>query len=100
MSPLKHFLPQMLVQNQRFDNMPPYRHPTTGVIYDQFKEFNNRVYLHSALEFSTPEFQLINIEDIDAVLISSQSFMLALPYLTRMPGFRAQVYIKRNRIPI
>lgn len=91
LSPLKHFLPQTLVQNQRLESMPNYRHPSSGVIYEQLKEFNNRVYLNSALEFSTPQFDLINIEDIDAVLISSQSFMLALPYLTRMPGFRAQV---------
>lgn len=96
MTTLKHFIPQTLVHNQRFESMPSYRHPNTGVVYDQLKDFNNRVYLNAPLEFSTPQFDLINVEDIDVVLISSYSFMLALPYLTRMPGFRAQVNLDHS----
>ncbi|RNA33688.1 integrator complex subunit 9 [Brachionus plicatilis] len=88
---LQHFIPQMLVQNQRFESIPSHRSPN-GTVYDNIKELNNRFYLNSPLEFSVPQFNLINIEDIDAVLISNSNFMLALPYLTRLKGFRANIY--------
>jgi integrator complex subunit 9 len=94
MKTLQHFLPQMLVQNQRFENMPTYRSANNqnGQVFDHIKEFNGRFYLNTALEFSLPEFNLINIEDLDVVLISSSNAILALPYLTKMKGFRAMVY--------
>lgn len=88
---LQHFIPQMLVQNQRFESIPSHRSPN-GTVYDNIKELNNRFYLNSPLEFCIPQFNLINIEDIDAVLISNPNFMLALPYLTRLKGFRANIY--------
>lgn len=91
MRTLHHFLPQLLVPNQRFENMPNFRLPT-GTPVESTVEFNNRIYLNSPLEFSAPQFDLINVEDIDAVLISNFNSMLALPYLTRMKGFRANIY--------
>lgn len=91
MKTVQHFIPQMLVVNQRFESMPNYRSPN-GTTYENIKEYNNRVYLNSTLEFSIPQFNLINIEDLDAVLISHPNFMLALPYLTRLKGFRADIY--------
>jgi len=72
--------------------MPNFRTPT-GLPIDSAKEYNNRVYLNSTLEFSTPQFDLINVEDLDAVLISNFNSMLALPYLTRMKEFRACIYV-------
>jgi integrator complex subunit 9 len=92
MKPLQHFLPQMLVPAQRFENMPNFR-THTGVQIDSTKEFNSRVYLNSTLEFSAPQFDLINIEDLDAVLISNFNSMLALPYLTKLKEFRANIYV-------
>ena len=91
MKPLQHFLPQMLVPNQRFENMMNFRTPS-GNPMENAKEFNNRVFLNSTLEFSPPQFELINIEELDAVLISNFDSMLALPYLTRMKEFRASIY--------
>ena len=91
MKPLQYFLPQMLVSNQRIETMPGFR-SSNGAVFDQIKEFNNRIYLNSTPEFSVPEFNLINVEDLDAVLISNANTILALPYLTKMPGFRAQIY--------
>lgn len=89
---LQHFLPLMLVPTQRFENTPNFR-TNTGVQIDSAKEFNNRVFINSTLEFSTPQFDLINIEDIDAVLISNFNSMLALPYLTKLKEFRANIYV-------
>ena len=88
---LKYFLPQMLVPNQRFENFPNCRGPN-GAQLDNVKEFNNRIFINSVLEFGVPQFNMINIEDIDAVLISNYNAMLALPYLTKMKGFRAAIY--------
>jgi len=88
---LKYFLPQMLVPNQRFENFPNCRAPN-GSQLENVKEFNNRIFINSTLEFGVPQFNLINIEDIDAVLISNYNSMLALPYLTKMKGFRADIY--------
>merc|ERR1712127_686366 len=71
--------------------MPSFR-LQNGTPIESTVEFNNRVYLNSPLEFSTPQFDLINIEDIDAVFISNFNSMLALPYLTKLKGFRANIY--------
>ncbi len=97
MRTLQYFLPQMLVPNQRFESMPFYRNQQ-GQQFENLKEFNNRIYLNSSLEFSVPEFNLINVEDLDAVLISNYNCMLALPYLTKMKGFRASIYCTGNFI--
>jgi integrator complex subunit 9 len=91
---LQHFLPQMLVPNQRFESMPFFRLPN-GTPIECTKEFNNRVYLNSTIEFSLPQFDLINIEDLDVVLISNFNSMLALPYLCKLKGFRANIYVKK-----
>lgn len=91
MKSLQYYLPQMLVPNQRFENMPNYRTPN-GAQLDYIKEFNNRIFINSPLEFGVPQFNLINIEDLDAVLISNYNSMLALPYLTKLNGFRATIY--------
>jgi integrator complex subunit 9 len=91
MKTLHYFLPKMLVPNQRLENMPIYRLPN-GAQLEYLREYNNRAYLSSTFEFSLPQFDLINVEDLDAVLISNYNTMLALPYLTRMKGFRASVY--------
>jgi integrator complex subunit 9 len=88
---LQYFLPQLAVLNQRFENMPVFR-TQSGQIIENLKELNNRFFLNSTLEFSMPEFDLINIEDLDAVLISNYNSMLALPYLTKLAGFRATIY--------
>jgi integrator complex subunit 9 len=86
MKTLQYFLPQTPVPNQRFESIPFYRQ------FDNVKELNSKLFINTTLEFSIPEFNLINIEDIDAVLISNYNFMLALPYLTKMKGFRANIY--------
>ncbi|CAF0809066.1 unnamed protein product [Brachionus calyciflorus] len=91
MKTLQHFIPQMLVLNQRFESIPNHRSPN-GTVYENIKELNNRFYLNTQLEFCIPEFNLINIEDLDAVLITNPNNMLALPYLTRLKGFRANIY--------
>ena len=46
---------------------------------------------------ATPEFlgpctDLVDVRDIDAVLVSNYTCMLALPYITEQPGFRGVVY--------
>ena len=88
---IENFFPIMLVQNQRYEHMLNYK-LRNGKIIENIKEYNNRILINSMLEFSPPEFNLINIEDIDAVLISNYNTMLALPYLTRLKQFRGVIY--------
>jgi integrator complex subunit 9 len=93
MKSLQYFIPQLLVPTQRFDHIPDWRATApNGQVLHNIKEFNNRFFINSSVEFSLPQFNLINIEDIDAILISNQNTMLALPFLTKMKGFRATVY--------
>lgn len=92
MKTLQYFMPKMLVKNQRFESMPQLRAQNGTQIYDNVKEFNNRIFLNSEFEFCLPQFNLINIEDIDIVLISNFNTMLALPYLTKLKHFRATIY--------
>jgi integrator complex subunit 9 len=88
-----NFLPHMQINSQRYENLPNYRfNNQVEQQCDSIKEVNSRAYISSLIEFSMPEFSLINIEDIDCVLISNAHAMLALPYLTRMKKFRAVVY--------
>lgn len=104
---LQHFLPQSLTTQSTSSSpssslyslsaaaslLNSYRSPQNGLVYEHIKEFNGRVYLNTQpVEFGVPEFSLINVEDLDAVVISNADYMLALPYLTRLPGFRAQVF--------
>ena len=88
---VESFFPIMLVQHQRYENMLNYK-MRNGKVIENIKEYNNRIFINSMLEFSPPEFNLIHIEDIDAVVISNYNTMLALPFLTRMKQFRGVIY--------
>ena len=88
---IEHFFPVMLVQHQRYEHMMNYK-LRNGKIIENIKEYNNRIFINSMLEFSPPEFNLIHIEDIDAVVISNHNSMLALPFLTKMKQFRGVIY--------
>ena len=54
-----HFMPQMLVPNPRIESMPNFRMPN-GQSLEFIKEFNNRTYVNAPIEFSTPQFDMIN----------------------------------------
>lgn len=44
------------------------------------------------LKFHYPQFEMINIQDIDVVCITNYHNMLALPYLTEYLGFNGRIY--------
>ena len=67
---LQHFLPIQSVQNQRYDSMQNYKLKNGNIMDNSIKEYNNRIFINSMLEFQKPQFNLINIEDIDCVLLS------------------------------
>lgn len=88
---VEKFFPVALVQNQRYEHMTNHK-LKNGKSIENIKEYNNHIFINSTIEFSPPEFNLINVEDVDAVLISNYHTMLALPYLTKLKNFRAAVY--------
>jgi hypothetical protein len=55
------------------------------------REQNGRVLIDSEPEFLAPHPEFFNWADIDAILISNYTCMLALPYITEKTGFRQEV---------
>ena len=68
-----------------------------GVIFHIFhlqviRECCNRFFIDGEPEFGTPQEDILDVCEIDAVLISNYLSMLALPFVTESPGFRGAVY--------
>ncbi|XP_076460396.1 integrator complex subunit 9-like [Babylonia areolata] len=58
----------------------------------ELKECAGKVFIDGAFEFAVPEFGLVDMSQIDAILISNHSTMLALPYLTKFTNFRGKIF--------
>ncbi|KAK3577284.1 hypothetical protein CHS0354_008377 [Potamilus streckersoni] len=58
----------------------------------ELRECGNRVFVDGVLEFATPELGMVDMAQVDAILISSCTNMLALPYITEYTGFKGVVY--------
>lgn len=59
----------------------------------ELKDCGGRVLVDGAPEFGIPEMDLVDLSSLDAILISSYSCMLALPYITEYTGFKGTVYL-------
>jgi len=57
------------------------------------KESCGRVFVDSVPEFSPPLEKIIDFSEIDAILISNYTCMLALPFITEGTGFKGIVYM-------
>ena len=57
MKTIENFFPIMLVQNQRYEHLNNFK-LKNGKIIENIKEYNNRIFINSILEFSPPEFCL------------------------------------------
>ncbi len=49
--------------------------------------------MDSAPEFSAPDLALIDLSEVDAVLISNYTSLLALPFVTENASFRGSVFL-------
>lgn len=94
-STLLHYLPIPLVHSEKFSKLPgwcPREVPASVKLETELKECAGKVFLDGEPEFAIPEFDLVNMSEIDAILISNYHCMLALPYLTEYTNFRGVIY--------
>uniref|UniRef100_A0A2C9L1D1 Beta-Casp domain-containing protein n=1 Tax=Biomphalaria glabrata TaxID=6526 RepID=A0A2C9L1D1_BIOGL len=59
----------------------------------ELKECGGRLLVDGNPEFSIPETGIVDLSTLDAILISSYSCMLALPYITEYTGFKGTIYM-------
>lgn len=95
---VQNFLPLPAATNSHLENLPSWSPPSgqstqlQKEVSEELKECGGRVYVDGALEFSPPEIRMVNMSQIDIILISSYTCMLALPYLTEYTGFKGIIY--------
>eukprot|EP01129_Flabellula_baltica_P003495 TRINITY_DN13248_c0_g1_i1.p1 TRINITY_DN13248_c0_g1~~TRINITY_DN13248_c0_g1_i1.p1 ORF type:complete len:648 (+),score=125.18 TRINITY_DN13248_c0_g1_i1:143-2086(+) len=68
---------------------------------DIFVDFGNYVFINdSDIKFHLPQFNMIDIADIDVILISNYHNLMALPYLTEYLGFTGSIFATEPVIQI
>lgn len=66
----------------------------------ELKENNQRVFVDSTPEFAPPLEKVIDFSEVDAILISNYTCMLALPFITEGTGFKGIVYATEPTVQI
>ena len=105
-----NFLPLGLVQSDKLANLPSWNAPSSGGQHQHAEQLaqlqaqnelrestiQGRVYVDSVPEFLAPDVASGGLEDlanVDAILISNYTTMLALPYITERTKFRGSVFM-------
>lgn len=91
LSPLQHYLPIPPVMQARVNTLPTYSGGELN-LESELRDQNGRILIDSEPEFLAPHQEFFNWADIDAILVSNYTCMLALPYITEKTGFRGKVY--------
>lgn len=98
LSQIVSFVPLPLVSGSKINKLPDWLLATEKfgkdgeALKEELKECNNRVFVNGTLEFSTPETRIVDLSQVDAILISNSSCMLALPFITEYTGFKGVIY--------
>lgn len=102
LAPLMSFLPQPPVPSTRLSSLPRYEppHVSDPALSHELKECCGRVFVDSPPEFCPPLDKVVDFSQLDAILISNYTCMLALPYITEGTGFRGQVYATEPTLQI
>lgn len=90
-----NFLPLSLVPTSRLSHLSNFipRNCPDPQVEGELKDCDGRVFVNSAPEFCPPLQKLIDFSEVDAILISNHSTMLALPYVTEGTGFHGVIYM-------
>uniref|UniRef100_A0A1Q3F5E0 Putative cleavage and polyadenylation specificity factor cpsf subunit n=1 Tax=Culex tarsalis TaxID=7177 RepID=A0A1Q3F5E0_CULTA len=101
-SSVLNFLPLPLVQSARFHSMPNWncRDPDIQLDDGEIKECCGCAFINSAPEFVPPLDKIINFSEIDVILISNYTNMMALPFITEGTGFSGTVYATEPTLQI
>lgn len=95
MSSLHYFLPLPVVHSSHFSSLPkwsPKDNRDAAKLKEVLRECGGRVFVDSIPEFSTPQFGMVDMSEIDAIFISNYHNMVALPFVTEYSHFRGKVY--------
>ena len=90
LTPSLSFLPLSVVESSRPRGEPVDKQGLEG----ELRDCGGTVLVDSQPEVLPPQEGLFNFCDIDAILISNYTCMLALPYITETKGFRGKVIVK------
>ncbi|KAI8437887.1 hypothetical protein MSG28_010569 [Choristoneura fumiferana] len=88
-----NFLPLPPVPSTRLAALPSYTPPhiTDPLLDGELKECCGRVFVDSAPEWVPPLDKVVDFAQLDVLLVSNYTCMLALPFVLDAPGFRGQV---------
>jgi len=90
LSPLENYLPIPLVSSAKVYSLPQNSGGDLN-LEAELREANGRVYIDSEPDFLPPTHEFFNFSDIDVILISNYTCMLALPYIMENKAFRGKV---------
>ncbi|CAL1529040.1 unnamed protein product [Lymnaea stagnalis] len=101
-----HFVPLLVVPGFQVSKAHSWsqggdkRNRVPDEVVQELKDCGGRLLVDGAPEFSIPETGIIDLSTLDAILISSYSCMLALPYITEYTGFKGTVYMTEPTLHI
>ncbi|XP_014216076.1 integrator complex subunit 9 [Copidosoma floridanum] len=95
MQSVLNFMPMPMVPSARFNSLPnwvPRDNYQDWKIEGELKECCGRLFVDSTPEFCPPLEKITDFSEIDAILISNYTCMLALPFITEGTGFKGVIY--------
>ncbi|XP_039760148.1 integrator complex subunit 9 [Pararge aegeria] len=97
-----NFLPLPPVPSTRLASLPNYTPPHINdpLLEGELKECCGRVFVDSVPEFCPPLDKVVDFSQLDVILISNYTCMLALPFVTEDTGFKGQVYATEPTLQI
>ncbi|XP_052737436.1 integrator complex subunit 9 [Bicyclus anynana] len=99
---LLSFLPLPPVPSTRLAALPAYSppHVSDPLLDGELKECCGRVFVDSVPEFCPPLDKVVDFSQLDVILISNYTCMLALPFVTEDTGFKGRVYATEPTLQI
>ncbi|CAG4972499.1 unnamed protein product [Colias eurytheme] len=97
-----NFLPLPPVPSTRLASLPNYTPPHINdpLLEGELKECCGRVFVDSVPEFCPPLDKVVDFSQLDVILISNYTCMMALPFITEDTGFKGQVYATEPTLQI
>ncbi|KAL5013814.1 hypothetical protein ScPMuIL_008084 [Solemya velum] len=90
-SQILNFLPAPVVHSSKWSKLDKYA-STDEDLSHELKECAGRVFIDGSFEFACPETNIVDLSQVDVILLSNHSCLLALPYITEYSGFKGFVY--------
>ncbi|KAK7111966.1 hypothetical protein V1264_011503 [Littorina saxatilis] len=105
-SQLTHFLPLVTIPGTVLTKVSDHfgvggeKRKLSEKLGTELKECMGRTFIDGAFEFSVPEFGLVDMSQIDAIIVSNFTTIMALPYLTQFTNFRGKIFATEPTLQI